>query len=216
MSRLFDCSRRKFRRPRIYRRSRDPHARVKDSQECVSDHPASFETPPSLSLSFPRGQGIYIGGEYPDFHYVIEITLSTFTPLLAAECRFSFRHSLFPTAGNLIPFTCREYRYIAGNERVDAFCLRERARPRFFFFFFFLSFFFASPPLLSREMLRKKVDVVFLSLFFHSGEQSGGVPRMRFVFHKVFWIVRDFFSINHFDNDRELKILVFSLKKFCV
>ena len=94
----------------------------------------------------------------------------------------------------------------------------ERARRRvlpkgtssspFFFFFSFLFF--------SREMLRKKVDVVFLSLFVHSGEQSGGVPRMRFVFHKVFRVVRDFFSINHFDNDRELKILVFSLKKFCV
>lgn len=37
------------------------------------------------------------------------------------ECRFSFRHSLFSMAGNLIPFTCREYRYTAGNERVDAF-----------------------------------------------------------------------------------------------
>ena len=104
----------------------------------------------------------------------------------------------------------------------------ERARRRvlpkgtssspFFFFFSFLFFFFRlpPPPLFSREMLRKKVDVVFFSLFFHSGEQSGGVPRMRFVFHKVFRVVRDFFSINHFDNDRELKILVFSLKKFCV
>lgn len=32
--------------------------------------------------------GIYIGDDYPDFHYVIEITLSTFTQPLGRNVDF--------------------------------------------------------------------------------------------------------------------------------
>lgn len=148
--------------PRIYR---DPHARVKDSQECVSDHPASFETP--LFLSSTKVRNIYWRRIpwFPLCHR--DYPIHFYAPSRKAECRFSFRHSLFPTAGNLIPFTCREYRYIAGKRaRVDAFCLRETSSSPFFLFFSF----FPLPSLHPCETPRtKKVDVVFLSLFFHSG-----------------------------------------------
>lgn len=110
----------------------------------MSDRP-----PPSTALSVA------------ELEYILEATtlISTMSsrlpyPLLRRrppECRFSFRHSLFPTPGNLIPFTCREYRYTAGNERVDAFRPREhRLGPVFLRYFIF-----------RREAARKNLQTAF-------------------------------------------------------
>lgn len=197
--------------PRIYR---DPHARVKDSQECVSDHPASFETP--LFLSSTKVRNIYWRRIpwFPLCHR--DYPIHFYAPSRKAECRFSFRHSLFPTAGNLIPFTCREYRYIAGKRaRVDAFCLRETSSSPFFLFFFFL------PPPLSapvRNASHEKSRRRFSLFIFSQRANNLGAPRMRFVLYKgkIFWIVHDFFFSFFFFHFREsfweLEIFVFLCK----
>lgn len=114
------------------------------------------------------------------------------------ECRFSFRHSLFSTAGNLIPFTCREYRYTAGNERVDAFSpTGTRSSP------FLLHPLFILPHETSRK---KKWTTFFLrfsfSYFFFFSWQpvdNLSVAWTRFVWYSIeAWGVLDYLAIRGF------------------